>query len=238
MGSVFLRAEWRKLMMANYAVDPNLLESYIPPHTELDLWNGKCYVSLVGFMFQNTRILGVKIPFHADFEEVNLRFYVKYNDGKVWHRGVVFLREIVPRPAVTLIANTLYGEKYATLRMRHLWVKREGELQVLYGWKKQKWHSMCIQAEPVLYPIEENSVEEFITEHYRGYTKLAGGKTAEYEVEHPRWEVYKTKSFSIEVDFGKVYGTEFDFLSGSEPDSVLLAEGSQITVRTRKVLQK
>ena len=43
-----------------------------------------CYVSLVGFMFKNTRLLNIPIPFHTDFEEVNLRFYVKHFDGNEW----------------------------------------------------------------------------------------------------------------------------------------------------------
>ncbi|MCB9261021.1 MAG: DUF2071 domain-containing protein [Flavobacteriales bacterium] len=111
----FLKAEWRKLAIANYVVDANVLLDYIPAGTELDLWNGKCYVSLVGFMFQNTRLLGIKIPFHVHFEEVNLRFYVKRFDNGIWKRGVVFIKEIVPKRALTFVANTVYNENYEIL---------------------------------------------------------------------------------------------------------------------------
>src|SRR3954453_11964004 len=115
MSKVFLKAEWRKLAMANYAVDRKLLEKYLPYRTEIDTWDNTCYVSLVGFMFLNTRVKGLKIPFHTEFEEVNLRFYVRYRDGQAWKRGVVFIKEIVPRPMLTLVANTLYKEHYETL---------------------------------------------------------------------------------------------------------------------------
>src|SRR6478736_2670783 len=108
MNSTFLTAEWRKLAIANYVVDPKLLLPYLPYKTELDTWNGKCYVSLVGFRFVNTRLKGIPIPFHIHFEEVNLRFYVRYKDESGWKRGVTFIREIVPRPALTFIANNLY----------------------------------------------------------------------------------------------------------------------------------
>ena len=81
MANTFLEAQWRKLAMANYVVDKKILSPYLPHKTELDLWNDKCYVSLVGFMFLDTRIKGFRIPFHVDFEEVNLRFYVRYHDG-------------------------------------------------------------------------------------------------------------------------------------------------------------
>ena len=101
----FLNAEWRKLAIANYVIDPRVLEKYVPPGTELDLWQDKCYVSLIGFMFLNTRLLGFKIPFHSNFEEVNLRFYVRRFENNAWKRGVVFIKEIVPKPALTFVAN-------------------------------------------------------------------------------------------------------------------------------------
>src|SRR3989344_5216660 len=112
---VFLKAEWNNLIMANYEVPQEILLPYLPKYTELDLFEGKCYVSLVGFLFENTKMLGMKIPFHINFEEINLRFYVKYKSGKEWRRGVVFIKEIVSKPAITFVANTLYNEKYVTL---------------------------------------------------------------------------------------------------------------------------
>src|SRR6186713_814201 len=131
--ATFLKAEWRKLIMANYDIDPELLQPYLPSGTEPDLWNGHCYVSLVGFMFLNTRIKGFRVPLHVNFEEVNLRFYVKYQDPAVGpKRGVVFIKEIVPRAALTFVANTVYGEHYQTLPMRHTWQNLEDSLKVEY----------------------------------------------------------------------------------------------------------
>jgi uncharacterized protein YqjF (DUF2071 family) len=102
----FLQAEWRDLLMINYEVDPEVLKPYLPAYTELDLWHGKALVSMVGFMFLNTRVLGVKWPFHVNFEEVNLRFYVRYFNGQEWKRGAVFISEIVPKAIIPLVANT------------------------------------------------------------------------------------------------------------------------------------
>ena len=100
----FLKAEWRKLILVNYEVDQKVLTPYLPAKTELDLHNGKCMVSLVGFKFVNTKMLGLKIPFHINFEEVNLRFYVKHKAGNDWKRGVVFIKEIVPKRAISIVA--------------------------------------------------------------------------------------------------------------------------------------
>jgi uncharacterized protein len=230
MSRPFLKAEWRKLAMANYAIDPKLLNKYLPSKIEIDLWNDACYVSLVGFMFLNTRIKGVLIPFHTDFEEVNLRFYVRYKDNGEWKRGVVFMKEIVPKPALTFVANTIYKEHYETMPMDHSWATRGGLLHVEYKWKKQYWNTFRVVADSKPRDIGNGSEEEFITEHYWGYTKV-GENTSEYGVEHPRWQVYPTQEYSIDVDFGGVYGQEFGFLKTEVPKSVFLAEGSEVVVK-------
>ncbi len=239
MEKVFLKAEWRKLLMANYVVDPDILKSYLPAHTELDLWEGKCYVSLVGFMFIETEVMGFRIPFHIDFEEINLRFYVRRKDesGK-WRRGVVFIKEIVPKAAITLVANTLYKENYATHPTKHLWKYSSDTFEVEYAWKAKRWHRILATATPKTEKIKDSSEEEFITEHYWGYAKRSPSKTIEYEVEHPLWEVYPINNHYIDVDFGMLYGSPFASLNNVEPQSVLLAEGSEIIVRRGKIISQ
>jgi uncharacterized protein YqjF (DUF2071 family) len=234
--ATFLQAEWRKLLMANYAVDPEILKKYVPAGTELDLWNNTCYVSLVGFMFLNTSVLGMKIPFHVNFEEVNLRFYVRHYHDQAWRRGVVFIKEIVPRAALTFVANTVYGEHYETMPMTHEWIENKGNLSVDYRWKQGTWHSIKAACGTALMTLDAGSEEEFITEHYWGYTKRSDSRTTEYGVEHPRWHVYPLKSYSIDVDFGQVYGNTFAFLSNEKPKSVFLAEGSEIKVLSKRTI--
>jgi uncharacterized protein YqjF (DUF2071 family) len=231
----FLTAEWRKLAIANYVIEPEVLSPYLPYGTELDLWKNKCYASLVGFMFLNTRLLGLPIPFHVNFEEVNLRFYVKRWEDDNWKRGVVFIKEIVPRPALSFVANTIYNEHYETWKMKHSWEEREEERRVEYQWGKNgRWNSFQLTAAMQASPIEAGSETEFITEHYWGYAKVNDKLTNEYEVTHPRWLQYKVQEFQINVDFGEVYGKEFEFINQLEPASVMLAEGSEITVESRR----
>jgi uncharacterized protein YqjF (DUF2071 family) len=234
----FLKAEWRKLAIANYSVDEKLLHKYLPAGTELDLWNGKCFVSLVGFMFVNTKLLGIKIPFHTNFEEVNLRFYVKRFENGEWKRGVVFIKEIVPKSALTFVANTIYNENYETMPMSHLWkIEQEGQV-VEYKWRhKAKWNSFKVLASLDKFNIEANSETEFITEHYWGYAKVNEKRSNEYEVTHPKWEVYNVKDYEIDVDFNLVYGEEFVLLNDIKPDSVMLAEGSEITVENKRSIK-
>lgn len=233
----FLTAQWRKLIMANYAVPAEMLKKYVPAGTTIDHWRGTCYISLVGFMFLDTRLKGIPIPFHRNFEEVNLRFYVRHDDGDVVRRGVVFIKEIVPKPTISLVANSLYGERYETMRMNHQWKNTgAGKLQVEYRWKKRQWNTLSVVAETPSAPITDGSEAEFITEHYWGYTRIDAKKTSVYQVEHPRWEVYPVISHNVHVDFGRVYGEEFALLNALTPQSVFLAEGSDIIVRNTKKL--
>jgi len=230
MAAVFLEAQWKKLAIANYAVDPGILEPFLPNNTELDHWNNTCYVSLVGFMFLDTRVMGFRIPFHINFEEVNLRFYVCRRDGRDWKRGVVFIREIVSKPALTFVANSLYRENYRTMPMRHSWTYQAESQRIEYQWRKHRWNSFSVTARDTAMPILEGSEEEFITEHYWGYTRIDSRHSSEYGVEHPRWNVYPVIDYSIDVDFGLVYGNKFGFLQQTVPKSVFLAEGSVIKV--------
>ena len=230
--SKFLTAEWRKLAIANYIIDPQILQPFIPYKTELDLWNGKCYVSLVGFRFINTKLRGFSIPFHRHFEEVNLRFYVRYKDADGWKRGVTFIKEIVPKRALSFVANTIYKEKYITLPTKHSWISENDLLKVSYHWKFRKdWNDFSVIAVNSPKAIEANTEEEFITEHYWGYTQINDSCTSEYGVEHPRWQIYPVSDYSISVEYDKIYGKQFKFLNDAIPASVMLAEGSEICVR-------
>jgi len=234
MTRTFLTAEWRKLIMAQYEVDPATLAPWLPPGVELDLFQGRCYVSLVGFLFDKVRVLGLPIPFHTRFEEVNLRFYVARTetDG-TRKRGVVFISELVPRVAITLIANSLYEEPYATLPMRRSIASTPNSLAVSYSWRHHGiWQSVTVEADSTPQPISPSSVEDFITEHYWGYTKRTHGNTSEYGVQHPRWQVYPIQSFTIDADFAALYGPAFAALNNQQPSSVLLAEGSAVSVST------
>jgi uncharacterized protein YqjF (DUF2071 family) len=223
----FLTAEWRDLVMANYEVDPSVLCDRVPHGVSLDLHDGRCFISLVGFMFLNTRVLGLPIPFHVNFEEVNLRFYVKREMPDEIRRGVCFVKEIVPRPAIALVAKAFYGEPYEYWWMTN--VRKSNA--VAYGWGKGECLNRMATGIATNRGVPEaGSHGEFIIEHYWGYTRRGDRRTDEYRVEHPKWELHDVVHPKIDVDFGRVYGDEFGFLTSREPYSVVFAKGSEIAV--------
>ena len=221
--------------MANYPVDPSVLRPYLPAHTELDEWKGVTYVSLVGFMFRDVRVRGMRVPSHTDFPEVNLRFYVRHKQGNEWKRGVVFISEIVPKPAITWIANTLFNEHYRTLPLRHMEEPDEYNLCETYEWTyKGRRYFIGAQAALIPQPLQPGSKEEFITEHFWGYSSMGKERTVEYEVSHPRWNIHPVWDHSILCRFGELYGKDFAVLDGQEPETVFLAEGSPIKVYAKR----
>ena len=223
--------------MLNYRVTPELLRPYVPAGTELDDFAGETYVSIVGFSFRDTRVLGVPIPWHRDFEEVNLRIYVRRTEGSEVRRGVTFIREMVPRRAIATVAQLTYNEPYLALPMRHaIGPARSGSETpafVEYAWHHHgSWSRLHV--EPVGDPqtASADSVEEFITEHYWGYTRQRDGGTVEYRVEHPRWRVWQVGAALLEGALEEMYGADIARVLRRAPDSAFLADGSPVTVYT------
>jgi len=229
---VFLTAEWRYLAMLNYEIEPTALASLIPAGTELDFWNGKTYVSLVGFLFQKTRIGGISIPFHSNFEEVNLRFYVRRKADDGWRRGVVFINELVPKRAIAFVARKFYNENYVALPMaHHLETDREEIKSVSYFWRLNGQENFlkvmtCGHSRPLL----GGSLGEFIAEHYWGYAKQRDGTTMEYRVEHPRWRIWEIQAAECHCDAANLYGKNFRVFFNHSPASAFLADGSEVKV--------
>ena len=208
--------------MLNYAVGPSLLERFVPAGTELDAFEGKTYLSLVGFEFNRTRVLGFAVPFHQNFEEVNLRFYVRRSSK----RGVVFIRELVPKYAVAAVARLLFKENYSCVPMWHRTEASKAE----YGWKLGSDRCvMKIETEGEDFAPPEGSLSQFITEHYWGYTQEGGG-SLEYEVQHPPWRVWNAKRASFSGNAEGLYGSEISQILKREPDSAFLAQGSPVAV--------
>jgi len=233
----FLTAQWLRLIMANYEVDPKTLKPFLPAKIELDSWNNRTYVSLVGFLFHDTRVMGIRYPFHTSFPEVNLRFYVRYKENGQYKRGVVFIKEIVPKPAITFIANTLFKERYVTLPMKNFVNTTAEQQHVGYHWKFNKqWNKLEVQTGLNKYALQAGSEEEFITEHFWGYTQINDTKSGEYQVEHPSWHVYPVEQYTIDCHFDLLYGAGFSGLKSQPPLSVFLAEGSAINVYGKRVI--
>ena len=221
--------------MLNYTVAPDLLRPHVPKGVELDTWNNKTWLSMVGFRFLRTKVLGWRVPWHSNFEEVNLRFYVRRRGPEGWRRGVVFIKEIVPRRLIATVARFCYNEPYEAMPMRHSIELGDGGSQnsgaVEYAWQfREGWNSLRATAVGAPRPAGEGSEEEFITEHYWGYTAQRHGGCKEYQVEHARWNVWQAKDAVLQCEAAGLYGAKFVEVLSAAPLSAFVAEGSPVSV--------
>jgi uncharacterized protein YqjF (DUF2071 family) len=229
----FLTARWVHLAMLNYEVHPQALAHLVPPGTELDSFGGKTLVSVVGFQFRDTRVLGIPVPFHRHFDEVNLRFYVRRTTDEAVRRGVVFIKEIVPRAAIAWLARRLYNENYVAMPMTHHdGIGDSGDGSISYAWQYAgRSNQLAVRVSGAAYLPDEDGEESFITEHYWGYVRQRNGTTLEYRVEHPRWKVWRATESELDCDVAEIYGAGFAPYLGEPSHSAFLAEGSAVTVR-------
>ena len=231
----FLKANWEHIIMANYEINPEILIPFLPKGVSLDLFEGKAYVSLVGFMFKNTKIFHLPIPWLGTFEEINLRFYVKRQEGNHIKRGVVFINETIPYKLVAWMANKLYKEHYTVVPTKHAFSKMGQNQQLKFEWLlNKKWNSILVETETQAQAMEPDSFEEFIYEHYYGYTKVSEDLTEEYRLQHPSWDVYKVNNYNINCHFSEMYGDVFSELDDTQPTAVFVAKGSSVKVEWKR----
>jgi len=222
--------------MLNFALDPGVLAPRVPRGVELDLFRGTCYVSVVGFMFLDTRVMGVPIPFHRNFEELNLRFYVKRETGGELRRGVVFIKELVPRFMIAHVARLAYNEPYEAVPMRHTVLPEAGQYRYAWDYAARPCFVEGTRTAPLEFAAPDSEAA-FITEHYWGYTRLRNGATAEYQVEHPTWRTAPLATHRLQADIELLYGPEFGAALRVPPRSALVADGSAIVVRKGAVIK-
>lgn len=233
MAKVFLRARWEHLILATYAVDDDLLAPHLPPGLELDRYEGRACASFVAFRFLDTRVWGVRWPWHVNFCEVNLRFYVREPDGR---RGVVFVRELVPHATTATIARVCYNEPYAVAGIDGRVSSDASGVRVSYSIRRAGRHEIEVEASPEARTPGEASAEHFFKEHEWGYGRTRSGRLLRYRVEHPVWRAWDVRRTSVRVDWGRLYGPAWAGLREQEPMSVVLAEGSEVTVWSPEVV--
>jgi uncharacterized protein YqjF (DUF2071 family) len=241
---VFLSARWRSLVMLNWEIDPDILRSEVPFGTELDFFEGRTFVSIVGFLFDQTRLLGVPIPFHRQFEELNLRFYVARREQDEFRRGVAFISELVPKWAIAYTARRFYNEHYISVPMKHQIEKGDdGSIAARYQWMsptpqaKSQWSHVAARGIGPPVPLEDASLEQFIAEHYWGYSQQRNGSTFEYQVKHPAWRVWPATEVEFQCDVEGLYGAKYSEVLNRSPDSAFIADGSAVTVSFPRRIQ-
>jgi uncharacterized protein YqjF (DUF2071 family) len=217
-------------MVASFEADHKLLKEFIPHKTELADWNGKFYMSLVGFLFEKPSLLGIPSPIFRKFEEINLRFYVRRKIKNGWRKGVVFIKEIAPSSTIGLFAKWLYGENFISLPTKHSIKKIQDETQLCYNWKvRDGWNHMKLRySNKELIPPPE-SLEAFIHDHFYGYT-YGKNRSREFCIEHKPWKIFPGLSFGMKLNARELYGEAFSHYFNAPVSMPFLMDGSRTKV--------
>jgi uncharacterized protein YqjF (DUF2071 family) len=222
------------MVMLTFPVDPLTLIDHVPPGTVLDSWHGQTFVSLVGFQFLDTKGLGAPVLFHQDFEEVNLRFYVRRVTDDETRPGVVFICEVVPRPVVGNMARLLYREPYVVVPMRSkVSPPTDPAPEAEYQWQiRDRWYTLGARADGTGAEAAPGSLEEYLTERHWGYNGEVGKDTLEYQVDHPRWRLWHARDVRFDVNVEGLCDAELAHQL-RRPVSALVADGSSVTIHWR-----
>ncbi|CAN0530075.1 unnamed protein product [Laminaria digitata] len=227
MATPFLSARWTNLFNLTYRVDPELLSPHVPDGVELDIHQGSAFVSLVAFDFLDTRVFGIPWPGYRDFPELNLRYYLKYKN----QRGVAFLQEYVPKRIIAKMARAIYNEPYDYAPIRSETkaddTSHDYTLALDVGGRT---HTIRVSATPSPHTPPRDSLAHYFKEHKWGFGHDHKGRTLTYRVEHAIWDVYDVQSYSLDVDFGLLYGEQWAFLADEEPFCAVFALGSPVKV--------
>jgi uncharacterized protein YqjF (DUF2071 family) len=228
-----MKADWRYMAMASFAIDPALLHPLVPPGTELDSYAGRDFVSVSGCLCQSTRVFGIRVPFQQNLEGVTLRFYVRRRMPEGLRRGVVIVHEIVPTRTAAWAARWIHGGSCMALKMKHAIERQDANLRVEYAWRRRgSWESLKMQAKGVPQSFRKGSLEEFIAEHNWGYS-TRHGRCNEYHVEHPRWSFWPATAVELKCDAPSLYGPQFAETLESPPAAAFVADGSEVVVGHR-----
>jgi uncharacterized protein YqjF (DUF2071 family) len=219
---------WQKIIMANYVVDPAVLFPLLPSGTRLSMYNQQCFVTLAGFVFSRITVFGLKIPFHGAVPEINLRFYVIPKTGDASKKGVVFIRELIPKGIMGRAANLLYREHYRVEDVKHAWMSRNGIEMISYTWPHSNEMSVTVTGSTSSM-VQTGSVEDYILHNFYGYSNKDKA-TRRYRVTHPHWRLRDISQQRLQVDFGSSFGDRFAFLQTIQPHSVYLTDGSDISI--------
>ncbi|HKE19548.1 MAG TPA: DUF2071 domain-containing protein [Kofleriaceae bacterium] len=218
-----------------FAIDPRALRGLVPVGTEIDTFDdGRAPLSMVALRFDDSRVLGLPIPFARSYDQVALRFYVRrWLGGDRWRRGTVPVIEFVPVSALVSAGHVLYGEAYerrpVTSRVRPPDPGTNRGGRAVYRWRTDRSiHRLAVDFSGELHLPAPDSREAFLVERYWGYLARHADLTSEVRVDHPPWRIWSAAEGHLTAEVPQLFGDRFARALASPPVSVVVAEGSRL----------
>lgn len=214
--------EWNDAVFLHWQVDLQELQKIVPDDLEIDLYEGKPWVSLVAFTMEKIRPRNLP-PFSpiSDFDEINIRTYVK-NDNKA---GVYFLSIEGGNRVSCKVAKTLSELPYRYSKL----IRQE---TIYRSENKQFKDKMSIKYEVGQKLKEKTELDRWLTERYALFQETETSIN-EFEIHHIEWPTYEIDLKEIEIDYPR-----FDKFLNNLPDRKHYSTGVQVIAWDKKKITK
>ncbi len=221
---------WHEILFLHFEVPASSLRPLVDPRLELDLHDGRAWVSLTPFTMRGARLrLAPPLPMLARFHELNLRTYVR--GGGV--PGLWFLSlDAESAPAVALARATL-GLPYHRARMSrstsdgaHAY---RSERIVVRG-PRATFAASWTVGDPV--PTPPGSLDRFLAERYALFSVLAG-RLLRVRVRHAPWSLRAVELAAFEQTVTRAAG----LWTAARPALARFSEGRDVEVLLPEVIR-
>lgn len=193
---------WANIAFLHWAVDPQLVQPYLPPGTRPDTWtDGTTYVGLVPFEMRSagpgTRL---QVPYFGRFLETNIRLYSVDEQGR---HGVVFRSLDASRLAVVL------GARWG-IRIPYQWSTiRASSYESTHSYHtRRRWPRPAASSDLVIKVgghVTATPLEEFLTRRWGMHSRL-GGRTMWTPNTHPAWSLRSADVLELADTLGSAAG--------------------------------
>lgn len=204
--------EWNDAVFLHWEVDLNALQALVPADLEIDLFEGKPWVSMVAFTMQKIRprYLPSFSPI-SDFHEINIRTYVKQDNKS----GVYFLSIEGGTRISCEIARAL-----SELPYRYSKISRSANL---YHSENEGYRDkMEIRYEVGESIKEKSNLVLWLTERYALFQDTESSIN-EFEIHHLEWPIYEIDIIELDIDYPR-----FHKFMQRKPDRIHYSTGVKV----------
>ncbi len=212
-------ADWMDVLFIHYEVDPTRLQASVP--FELDLLDGRAFVSLVAFSMRRLRpafggaLTALPFKIVGETRFLNVRTYVRHNQ----EAGIYFIKEFMSSRLSAPLGPLTYGLPYHLARLdydcRDNGFAFDGRIRRTEGHERRlRFHASFKPDAPAANrstAYDEGLAAEFLTEQYTAYTCHRGDQRL-FRIWHKPWKLHDA---TVAIEDHDLLETSGDWLKGA-----------------------
>ena len=204
--------EWNNALFLHWEVELKELEKFVPKELEIDLFEGKPWISVVAFTMEKIRPKNLpSFPPVSYFDEINIRTYIKSNNKT----GVYFLSIEGGKKLACIVAK-----KMSQLPYRYSKIKRTKN-------KFESYNSEFNDSLNIQFAIgkeikEKTELDKWLTERYALFQDTEYSIN-EFEIHHSEWPINEVDLHKADLNYNR-----FDKLIKDKPNKIQYSKGVKV----------